>query len=341
MNKIISIFSGIDCLGLGFRHKFDTLLAVEEEVNACRTLEFNREKFHENLEVLNTDIFEVPDSKIKEYEGIDGVIGGPTCKAFSGAKGAFDPNDVRIGVLGEYVRWIRLAKPKFFLFENTKGIVEGKKKPYFFGLVKNLEELGYDVKYKVLNAHDYGSAQNRFRVIAVGFRKELNIDYEFPKPTEDKKYVIDILDTPGLEGEYYNLNEKRKELMPYIPEGGCWRDLPTEELKEKALGKCYKNLKGGMTGVCRRLHRDLPCPTITTSPSQNTTLMVHPTEDRHLSVTECKRGQGIPDDYKILGSTKEKYMFIGNGVPVELATCLATSIYEALEKCYEKELALS
>lgn len=330
--KVISIFSGIDTMGLGFSEYFDTVLAVEIEKYACETLLANKDKYHPNMEVINQDIFSIPDSKIEEYKGVIGIIGGPPCQAFSRAKGVYDPDDIRIKGLPEYIRWVRIVEPKFFIFENVKSIVDKDKKEKFNYLVDELSKFGYSINYSVLNSHNYGNAQNRERMIVIGFKSDMEIDFKFPKHSEHKKYVRDILDEPGKATEYSKLTPKFQKLMPHVPEGGNWRSLKDDELLQLALGVNYKNRAGGMTGVCRRLHRDKPCPTITTSPSQNTTLMVHPLEDRFLSVEECRRGQGIPDDYKIIGPMGKKYKFIGNGVPVEMANSLAKSIHEAILK---------
>lgn len=332
--KIVSIFSGIDCLSLGAVGEFDSILAVEKEKKACETLTANKEKYHPNLEVRNIDIFEITDDEILSYKGIaDGVVGGPPCQAFSSAKGSFNPEDERIECIDEYVRWIRLIEPKFFLFENTDGIVSGKKKKIFDRMISDLESLGYDVHFRVLNAHDYGNAQKRKRAIAIGFKSDINIDFEFPLPVENKKYVRDILDDNETISEYKKFGPKYSQLMPHVPEGGCWRHLPNEDLKKLALGKNYEKREGGMTGICRRLHRDKPCPTLVAlGPQHNKTSMAHPTENRFLSITEYQRGQGIPDDYKIIGTLDERYKFIGNGVPVELAREIFKSINKAFSK---------
>ena len=338
MNKIISIFSGIDCLGIGFAEDFDMVLAVEKEKNACKTLFMNKDNYHSNLEIMNQDIFSIPDDTIEKYKGACGIIGGPPCQAFSSARGSFNPEDDRIKGLSEYVRWVRIIKPKFFMFENTNGLMEKGKVQIFEYFVNELEKLDYDVKFKVLNAHDYGSVQNRKRIIAIGFKKELNAVYEFPKPVETKKYVKDIiLKEDEVLGECAKYSEARKRIISYVPEGGNWRDLPTEELKEEALGGNYTKRKGGMTGVYKRLDRNEYCPTLTTNPCQRNTMACHPLKDRPLSVEEYKRAQGIPNNYEIYGSTSQKYKFIGNGVPVELASAIAKSIYETISKTENKE----
>lgn len=329
--KVVSIFSGIDCMGLGIRKNFDVVVAVEIEKRACETLIANKDLFHPNLKVFNRDVCSFSDKEIIEFRGVDGIIGGPPCQSFSSARGAFDINDERNNLIFEYLRWVGLIKPKFFLFENVEGLVQASKNELFGCFLNEARGLKYKTYYKVLDSHDYGNAQKRRRVIVVGIREDLNIDFEFPRPVENKKFVRDILDTDTI-GEYVEASERIRELMPHVPEGGYWKDLKTEELLRKALGSSYNNRSGGMTGTCRRLHRDKPCPTLVTSPARNMTLLYHPLENRPLSITEYKRAQGIPENYKIIGTLSQQYKFVGNGVPVEISYEVSKAILNALEK---------
>ena len=335
--RVVSIFSGIDCLGLGFRENFDIVLAVEKEKKACETLLSNKEKFHPNLEVWNKDILSIPDSKIEEYKGVDGIIGGPPCQPFSSARGSFDPENEKIKCMFEYVRWVKIIQPKFFMFENVKGLLDKDKFPIFEYFLEQLDTLGYSIDYKILNSHDYGNVQKRERVIAVGFKKELEASFNFPNPVSKRKCVRDIIVEGEEVGECAKYDAKKMEVVPHIPEGGNWRSLKTEELLRKALLGNYEKREGGMTGVYRRLDRDGHCPTLTTSPSQRNTMIIHPLEDRPLSVKEYMRAQGIPEDYNLVGSTNKKYTFIGNGVPVEMAhelsKCISISLDDIESKC--------
>lgn len=334
--RVVSIFSGIDCLGLGFRKDFDVVLAVEKEAKACDTLIANKEKFHPNLEVWNEDILLVSDSRIEEYKGVDGIIGGPPCQPFSSARGSFDPDNKKIKCLFEYIRWVKIIQPKFFMFENVKGLLEKTKFPIFEYFLEQLRDLGYSIDYKLLNSHDYGSVQKRERVIAVGFKKELEVSFNFPNPVSEKKYVRDIIIEGEEVGECAKYDAKKMEVVPHIPEGGNWKNLKSEELLRKALLGNYEKREGGMTGVYRRLDRNGHCPTLTTSPGQRNTMIIHPLEDRPLSVKEYMRAQGIPADYNIVGSTAKKYTFIGNGVPVEMAYELSKAISKTLDEIEPK-----
>lgn len=81
-NKVVSIFSGIDVLGLGFKEEFDIVLAVEKEKMACETLKKNKEKYHPNMKIINNDIFAVSDNEILAFKGASGIIGGAPCQPY-------------------------------------------------------------------------------------------------------------------------------------------------------------------------------------------------------------------------------------------------------------------
>lgn len=341
--KVVSIFSGIDCLGLGFRKEFDIVLAVEQMEKACQTLNLNKAEFHPNMEVVNKNIFSIDDEFIKGFQGVDGLIGGPPCQPFSSAKNQFDPNDERISGLSEYIRWVKLIKPKFFMFENTDGLTTKNKKYLLDDFIQQLKDLKYNVYWEVLNSHDYGSVQKRKRVIVVGFREDSSpkTPYKFPEPVPSSKrrYVKDVIFLGEEVGECLSYSEERKFIVSHIPEGGNWKSIKDPELLKRAMGANANPEKqaGGMTGAYRRLSMEdgYACPTITTNPCQRNTMCTHPKEDRPLSVKEYKRIQGIPDNYQLVGSINDKYKFIGNGVPVEMATAIAESIL----KYYSTELS--
>lgn len=170
------------------------------------------------------------------------------------------------------------------MFENTDGLLQKSKRLIFDQFVDELRSYGYDVQFQVLNALDYGSVQKRKRVFAVGFRQDLSVSFEFPAPTGQTKTVADILRDEPLE-ECLQYSAARREIIEQVPEGGNWRNLPSEEWLKKALGGNYEKREGGMTGVYRRLSRDGYCTTLTTNPCQRNTMMCHPTEHRPLSLT--------------------------------------------------------
>lgn len=217
---------------------------------------------------------------------------------------------------------------------------------------------GYELHYKVLNSADYGVPQKRERVFLIGIRKDFNnnpiCNYEFPIPTHSKDidYPLDLfsltsesyskekwisfqeatahLDTCNMNFQKYS--ENRLKYMKLIPKGGGnWRDLKQygETLVKDAMKGAYKS-GGGKVGFFRRIKSDEPAPTLLTSPSQNSTNLGHPFEDRPLSIEEYLAIQQFPQDYKVAGTLMEQYKQIGNAVPVGLAYAVANSIKQAL-----------
>ena len=109
-----------------------------------------------------------------------------------------------------------------------------------------------------------------------------------------------------------------------VPEGGNWKNLPPDILKE-AMGGAYSS-GGGKVGFYRRLSYSQPSPTVVTSPIQKATMMCHPTKDRPLSVAEYARIQQFPNDWKFTGTLVDKYRQIGNAVPIGLAKAIGEAI---------------
>ncbi|NGY88275.1 DNA cytosine methyltransferase [Bacillus megaterium] len=131
MKKIVTIFSGIDIFGLAFAQYFEMVLAVEKDKSAVHNLKINRERFHPNLTIWHRDIYDIKDEEIDKWRGVHGLIGGPPCQAFSSARHGFNEDDKRLAGLDEYLRWVEGIQPEFFVFENTFGLDQGKKKKYF------------------------------------------------------------------------------------------------------------------------------------------------------------------------------------------------------------------
>lgn len=130
---------------------------------------------------------------------------------------------------------------------------------------------------------------------------------------------------PKSEGARYG--PERERVMRHVPPGGNWADLPSDILKEYSGGVEYAS--GTTLGLARRLAWDEPAPTILTWPSSKFTDRCHPEEVRPLTVRECARVQGFPDDWEFEGSMTSKYRQIGNAVPPPLARALGEMLLEA------------
>jgi len=186
----------------------------------------------------------------------------------------------------------------------------------------------------VLNAKDYEVPQKRERIIIVGTRSNLNLNYEFPEPSLKKVVLKDVLkNVPQSDGERYS--EEKKKVLDMVPPGGCWVDLPID-VQKAYMGKAFTS-GGGRRGMARRLSMEEQCLTLTTSPAQKQTERCHPNETRPLTVREYARIQTFPDDYVFCGSISRQYRQIGNAVPVMLGIHIARSLQKTLENAIDQE----
>lgn len=187
--KLLSLFSGAGGLDLGFeKANFKIIVANENDKTIWETYEKNHK-----VTLLKEDIRKIPSEIFPKF---DGIIGGPPCQSWSEAGALRGISDPRGQLFYEYIRVLKYVQPKFFLAENVKGMLSKRNEKVVKELIKEFKNAGYDIFIKLLNAVDYGVAQDRERVFYVGFRKDLNIaDFEFPKPLpkEEKKCLKDII----------------------------------------------------------------------------------------------------------------------------------------------------
>ena len=283
------------------------------------------------------------------------ICGGPPCQPFSTAGKRLGINDPRGSLFMDYIRMIDYIRPRFFIMENVKGIMSAPLKhvpaaeydkndpkqklgTVLDVILAEFDKLGYKTVYGILDAVNYGVPQFRERFVLIGSRD--NEDIVLPFPThfqmhQNPEYrwktageaIKDLEENPG---EYSKLSGDRKKYIHLIPEGGNWRDLPTE-LIPLAMGGAYES-GGGKVGFYRRLSYSQPAPTITTAPAQKATMLCHPNQDRPLSVKEYARIQQFPDDWIFKGTVAAKYKQIGNAVPVGLAKAIGQAIVATADK---------
>ena len=246
-------------------------------------------------------------------------------------------NDPRGSLFKEYIRMIDGINPRFFVMENVKGLMSSLLKDEHGHntqtkvldiILEEFNKLHYSTVYGVLDAVNYGVPQFRERFVLIGSRD--NEPIFLPAPTHFRVHQNSayrwrtlgdtIRDLEDCSGECAAFSEARLNYLRMVPEGGNWKSLPAEVVKE-AMGGAYLS-GGGKVGFYRRLSYAQPSPTVVTSPVQKATMMCHPTKDRPLSVAEYARIQQFPDDWKFAGSTNEKYRQIGNAVPVGLAKAI-------------------
>ena len=176
--NLISLFTGAGGLDLGFHNAgFHTIIANEFDPKICPTFRAN----FPNVNLIEGDIRKISDEQflsnknsfIKEPYIIDGIIGGPPCQSWSEAGSLRGINDERGQLFFDYIRILRKVQPKFFLAENVSGMLANRHNEAVQNIIKLFEESGYNVTLTLVNAKDYGVAEERKRVFYIGFRKDL------------------------------------------------------------------------------------------------------------------------------------------------------------------------
>ncbi|MFQ3613620.1 MAG: DNA cytosine methyltransferase [Cyanobacteriota bacterium] len=357
--KALSFFSGCMGLDLGLEKEgIQVLLACEIDPAARKTIEINRPEI-----ALIGDIRDYPAIKIREKAGlsstddIDIIVGGPPCQAFSSAGKRQGFNDGRGNVFLTFIDLIIELKPRFAVIENVRGLLSTplKHRPHemrgrnfpplsqneqkggaLLFITQRLREAGYGVSFNLYNAANFGSPQQRERVIIACSRDGERLPYLTPTHSEKGLYGLPKWKSlrEALEGlpknghHFVKFPEKRLKYYKLLKPGQCWRDLP-EELHQEALGASY-HAGGGKTGFYRRLAWDKPAPTLVTHPAMPATDLAHPEEDRPLSIEEYKRIQEFPDSWIIGGTLLDQYRQIGNAVPSSLGRAIARMLLSHL-----------
>lgn len=335
--SILELFAGAGGLAIGLEKAGLKCVALNEiDKWACQTLRNNRP----NWNVLEGDIKDFDFSKFKN--SVDVVTGGFPCQAFSYAGKKLGLNDARGTLFYEFARVVQEVNPAICIGENVRGLLSHEKGKTLQGMISILDEIGYKVApIQVLKAINFRVPQKRERLILVGIRKDIDIEFEYPKPSRKIYNLKDALkkgelyncDVPKSEGSTYP--EHKKEVLDLVPPKGYWRDLPLDIQKEY-MGKSFY-LGGGKTGMARRIGWDEPSLTLTCSPAQKQTERCHPDETRPFTVREYARIQTFPDDWKFAGSVSQQYKQIGNAVPVNLAREIGYSIIKVLNEYYVKK----
>jgi DNA (cytosine-5)-methyltransferase 1 len=353
--KIVDLFAGVGGLSYGFsvRDEFEIIMANEIDTDISKAYTIN----HPNVKMLNCDINDLTEDMIKEAIGanvIDLVVGGPPCQSYS-TLGKRRLDD-RANLFMQYKRVLGIIRPKAFIFENVTGIMSMDGGNLFKNVRREFEELGYILKYKVLNAVDYGVPQQRERVILVGFLNENN--YEYPKPTHGegllpyvslKDAIGDLPAIAGGETDNTYTKEPDNDFLMFVRKGGATALIEHSAPKNgehlvrlmKALkdGQSKNDLpedirpKSGYGNTYAKLWWDRPSTTITRNfACPSSSRCIHPRDSRAMSIREGARLQSFPDDYKFYGKDGTKRLEIGNAVPPLLSIAIAEKMYEALEK---------
>ncbi len=184
--RLGTLFSGIGAIEHAFQR-----LGLNHKIMFAGDIEPNCKKsYFANYVIDEKDWFtDVRNFDAKQYEGkVDFLVGGAPCQAFSMVGHRLGFEDARGTLFYEFARVVKESKPKVFLFENVRGLLNHDKGRTWHVIHDIFEELGYDVKYRVLNSSDYGIPQHRERVFCLGFRNPTEFEYPAPIQLEYKMY---------------------------------------------------------------------------------------------------------------------------------------------------------
>lgn len=330
--RLVSLFSGCGGIDKGFEQAgYKRVWANDFDKDAQAVFKLNLG------EIDGRDIREVP---VEEIPDCDILTAGFPCQPFSNAGNRKGVYDERGELYLECLRIIKEKQPKAVLFENVKGLISSKHqsgKRLIDVIKEDLEKIGYNVTYKVVNASDYGVPQNRERLILVAFRKDTNKVFDFPEVQQDKTkltlrhIILDIpKDVPNQ--TYWGYSPQAQSMIEKIPQGGSWKSIAYDDLSPR-----FQRIRDDMKryhapNFYRRFSLDEINGTITASAQPENCGITHPTENRRYTIREIARIQTFPDDFLFIDETQKNivamYKVIGNAVPCHLANVIANAIKE-------------
>jgi len=315
---IISLFAGAGGMDMGFEKAgFKTIWANDSD----KTVIPSYRSFFPHAAFDSRSIRDIPGSEIPKA---DGVIGGPPCQCWSIAGCRRGIDDPRGQLFYDYIRVVHHVQPLFFVAENVSGLLQRKNRHFFNRLLRMMEEEGYAVTWKLVNAHYYGVPQDRLRVFMVGYHHSLGKRFVFPAPLSFR---------PTLKNAIFDLRKLKI---------GKTQKIKNHEISRSHYSSVF------MSGNRVRSWDE---PSFTILASSHTP--IHPQAPRmvptgqgrrrkfapgyehlyrRLTVRECARIQTFPDTCRFLyRSVRNGYKMVGNAVPVELAFHIAKAIKADLE----------
>ena len=353
--NIIDLFAGVGGLSYGFSKlpQFNIIAANEIEKDISIAYKLN----HPDVNMLNCDINSLTENVLEEAlngKKVDIVVGGPPCQSYS-TLGKRQMDD-RANLFMQYKRVLKILQPKAFVFENVVGILSMDKGNLFKQVQAEFEDLGYNLKYRVLDAVNFGVPQHRERVILVGFKGDNNFVYPEPTHGDGLKPYVTLKDAIGdlpvlksgekktkyasdatnefLKFARKNCTDSVEEhsapkngehlvrIMEALKDGQSKDDLPEDIRPKSGYGNTYAKLWWGKPSTT--ITRNFACP--------SSSRCIHPRDSRAMSIREGARLQSFPDDYKFYGSDGMKRLEIGNAVPPLLSMEIAKQMLEALNK---------
>lgn len=346
----IDLFSGAGGLSLGAEMaNIKVKYAVENEKNAATTYRLN----HKETILIEKDIRCLNTTEMKVDKDRCILFGGAPCQGFSTSnRRTSNHSNPQNWLFKEFIRFLKGVEPEFFVFENVTGIARLDSGGFLDIILEEFKKNGYTCSYDVLNAADFGVPQHRKRMFIVGSRSGLKIELDSPTKQERVTVQEAFQDLPVLENGAsidempYSANAanaySRKlrgrldcctgnlvsrnaqyvlDRYQYIKQGDNWTAIP-----EGLMGN-YSDTSKCHTGIYYRLRADQPSIVIG---NYRKNMLIHPFQDRGLSVREAARLQSFPDNYVFTGGIGFQQQQVGNAVPPILAKHVFNSIVKLM-----------
>jgi DNA (cytosine-5)-methyltransferase 1 len=331
----MDLYHGCGGLTTGLKQAgFRVIAAIDIDPVSAETYHMN----HPEVRIYTEDIRKIDAHQFAEEQGfkvgeLDLLAGCPPCQGFSSLRtfnGALVIDDPRNDLLFEFLRFVKVLKPKAVMLENVPGLARDKR---FVVFLEQMEQMGYIGEKSILNAEDYSVPQRRRRLLYLAGK---GFAIPFAKKARRKRNVrhaIGDLPKPGNSGDpLHDIKEKRsptvlERIAMIPPNGGSRASLP-----DHLQLRCHKKTNG-FKDVYGRMAWDDVAPTITSgcsNPSKGRFL--HPEQNRAITLREAALLQGFSRDYKFPTdkSKSEIALMIGNALPPPFVKAHALSIKHAL-----------
>jgi len=342
MAVLLDLFSGCGGLTLG-SHKagFQTRLAIDVDPILSSSFPIN----FPSTSFLNADISALTSERLSELlpGGVDGVIGGPPCQAFSemGRRRADDP---RRTLLGEFFRVVRSVEPSFFLMENVPGLLSSNNRQVLLDAINSLPSHWVVHEPIILDASEYGAPTKRKRVFVFGFdHRKVAVPSlaDIIKTNAAKVCVRDAIADidqcyPSTEFGLWEYSQQSR-LSDYASRMRSGRGLFTGQQmtqhRPETVARYSSVLPGSVdpVGKHKRLHWEGFCPTLRAGTgsdrgSYQAVRPLHPSEHRVITPREAARLQGFPDDFIFHDTVWHSFRMIGNSVSPLISEALLKNI---------------
>ena len=311
--RVVSLFSGAGGLDLGLKNAgLDIVWANDIFADAAATYRRNIGDHIDTRDICEIDSAEIPDCDV--------VVGGFPCQGFSVANWGRTLADPRNQLYKQLVRVVEAKRPRYFVGENVKGLASMAKGEMLKQIVRDFDELGYNVHHQVVNAADYGVPQMRMRLLIVGVRKDQQDTVSFPpKPTHsDPQNATALSRKPWL---------SVGEALAHFPDPESPNEFRNHECSR------YKLRFNGHLGH-RYIEGGRPSPTVTARGDDKGGVVVlhHPGNHRRMTARELAAVQSFPDDFVFEGTKTSAYRQIANAVPPLLGLAIGRMILDAEAK---------